>query len=56
MMESGEISDIDKVRKRIGMFDHFFKSVNAQSHKFQQTRHSIHVIHDEDVLDIEYLG
>ena len=36
-------------------FDRFFKSVNAQSHKFQQKRHSIRLIHDEDLVGLEYL-
>jgi ubiquitin carboxyl-terminal hydrolase 9/24 len=36
-------------------FDRFFKSVNAQSNKFQQKRRSIRLINDEDLIGIEYL-
>ncbi len=36
-------------------FERFFKSVNAQSNKFQQKRRSIRLIHDEDLIGIEYL-
>ncbi|CAF3511540.1 unnamed protein product [Adineta steineri] len=36
-------------------FDRFFKSVNAQSNKFQQKRRSIRLISDEDLIGMEYL-
>jgi ubiquitin carboxyl-terminal hydrolase 9/24 len=36
-------------------FDRFFKSVNAQSNKFQQKRRSIRLINDEDLIGIDYL-
>ncbi|CAF0890240.1 unnamed protein product [Adineta ricciae] len=36
-------------------FDRFFKSVNAQSNKFQQKRRSVRLISDEDLIGGEYL-
>lgn len=36
-------------------FDRFFKSVNAQSNKFQQKRRSIRLMNDDELLGIEYL-
>ena len=46
---------LDRLLFHPSCFDRFFKSVNAQSHKFQQKRHSIRLIHDEDLVGLEYL-